>query len=146
VGGILGGHIVHRNCVKPLVQSSVSGEARYLCVRLRFGLELSKDLLAFLCCLGSFGAVGDMEFPTSNINIFRMGEHLLFAKLRGRVLIIITQTPALPVTVVIQGYYFCELSKAVLIQTTATSATGAGRQFTLVREAQSTEHDNQMQS
>jgi hypothetical protein len=74
VGGILEDHIAHQNCVKRLAQSS-SGEARYLCMRLRFGLEVNKDVLAFLCCLKSFGTVGHMELTAANINIFRIGEH-----------------------------------------------------------------------
>ena len=52
------------------------------CVRLRFGLGVTKDVLAslylhfnhFLRCQGSFGT-GDMEFTTANIHIIRMGEH-----------------------------------------------------------------------
>ena len=85
MGGTLGDHIVHRNCEKRRARS-FSGEARYLCVLLRFGLEANKDVLACLYllkfhydlfgCQGSFGIVdGGMEFTTANIHIIRMGEH-----------------------------------------------------------------------
>ena len=86
MGGILGDHIAHRNYAKHLARSSASGEARCLFGRLIFGLEVNKDVLAFLRCLGSFGTVGDIEFTAANINIFRMGEHhpsCLQASVRG---------------------------------------------------------------
>ena len=79
MGGILGDHIAHQNCERRLGRS-FSGETRYLCVRLRFGLEVNEDVLASLYllfgCQGSFGiADGDMEFTTADIHIIGMGEH-----------------------------------------------------------------------
>ena len=81
MGGTLGDHIARPNCVKRLVRHFL-GDSRYLCVHLKFGLEVNKYVLAFLyllffrflCCQGSFGT-GDMEFATANIHIIRMGEH-----------------------------------------------------------------------
>ena len=72
----MGDHIVRRNCVK-LLARSFPGEARYLFVYLRFGLEVNKYVFAFLCCLGSFSTVRDIEYTALNINIFRMLEHHL---------------------------------------------------------------------
>ena len=87
MGGILGDHIAHQNCEKRRARS-FSGDARYLCGSLKFGLdsEMNKDVLACLDllkfhsdlfgCQGSFGiADGGMEFTTANIHIIRMGEH-----------------------------------------------------------------------
>ena len=88
MGGILGDHIVRQNRVQRLVRY-FSRDARYLYVRLRFGLGAKKDLLAFLYllffhflgCQGNFGT-GDMEFTTVDIHIIRMREHhpSLFAR------------------------------------------------------------------
>ena len=92
----MGDHIAHQNCEKRRARSSC-GEARYLCVRLRFGLEVNKDVLAclyllkFHCdlfgCQGSFGIADDIiEFTTDNIHIIRTGEHgtLLVARVSER--------------------------------------------------------------
>ena len=70
MGGILGDHIVHRNCEKRRAQS-FSGEARYLCVFVRSGLEVDKDVLAFLYLVSTF--VVD-EFTTVNSKTNRIGE------------------------------------------------------------------------
>ena len=70
MGGILGDHIAHQNCVKRLARY-FSRDSRYLFVHLRFGIEDSKDLLASLCLV----IVGDMEFTTADIHIIGMGEH-----------------------------------------------------------------------
>ena len=94
MGGILGDHIAHQNCEKRRARS-FSGEARYLSVRLRFGLGVNKDVLAclyllkFHCdvfeCRGGFGiADSGMEFTTANIHIIRIGEHQPFC-LQGSV-------------------------------------------------------------
>jgi len=37
--------------------------------------ESIADVLAFLCCLGSFGTVGDMELTPINFHIIRIGKH-----------------------------------------------------------------------
>ena len=95
MGDILGDHIAHQNCEKPLARS-LSGEAQYLCVRLRFGLEVKKYVLASLYllnfhrdlfrCQGSFGiGYRDMEFATTNTHIIRMGEHYYPLCLQGSV-------------------------------------------------------------
>ena len=82
MGGILGDHIAHQNCVKRLARY-FSRDSRYLPVRLRFGIKVNKNELASLN-LVSFVIVGDMEFTTANIHIIRMAEHhSLFARVTG---------------------------------------------------------------
>ena len=85
MGGILGDHIAHQSCVKRLARS-FSGEARYLSVRLSFGLDVNKDTHAFLNCLGS---VSDMEFTTANIRIIRMGKHHPVCKGQSEMLVVV---------------------------------------------------------
>ena len=92
MGGTLGDHIARPNCVKRLVRYFL-GDSRYLCVHLKFGLEVNKCVLAFLYllffhflwCQGSFGT-GDMEFTTVDIHITRTVEHhpSLFARVSSR--------------------------------------------------------------
>ena len=71
----MGDHIAHQNCVKRLARY-FSRDSRYLFVRLRFGLEVNKDVLASLYLVSfKFVIVGDMEFTTANIHIIGIGEH-----------------------------------------------------------------------
>ena len=73
MGGILGDHNAHQNCVRRLARY-FSRDSRYLPVRLRFGIKVNINVLASLY-LVSFVIVGDMEFTTANIHIIRMAEH-----------------------------------------------------------------------
>ena len=72
MGGISGDHIAHQNCEKRRAWS-FSGEAQYLCVFLRFGLEVNKDVLAFLYRVSTIQVVVD-EFTTVNSQTNRIGE------------------------------------------------------------------------
>ena len=70
MGGILGNRIAHQNCAKRLVRY-FSRDSRYLCMRLRYGLEVNENVLAFLYLVSTF--VVD-KFTTLNNKTTRVGE------------------------------------------------------------------------
>ena len=72
MGGILGDHIVHWSCVKRLARY-FSRDSRYLCVFLRSGLEVNKDVLAFLYLVSTF-VVDNLKFTSVHNKTIHVGE------------------------------------------------------------------------
>ena len=75
------------------------------------------DVLAFLCCLGSCGTVGDVEFTAAYIQVLRIGKHhpfFLQASMRGngvvRQFISNSHTPFSSLTFVTVPEYLCTLT------------------------------------